>query len=132
MSHGRTSQQLKYFTLTELAAACGASVHAARNYKAAGLIRGCARTPGGYALFDRGALQRLRLVRLLREASVTVCDIKRLVAALDGDGRQFDGEIERIGLRIVAQRQALSSLEMQLATLTCGTPARDGRLTGGR
>lgn len=82
MSRGRTSQQVEYLTLSELAATCGTSIYAARNYKVEGLIRGCARTPGGYELFDRVARERLRLVRLLRGAGVAVCDIKRLLALL--------------------------------------------------
>lgn len=122
MSRSRISQQHEYLTLAELAVECGTSVHAARNYKAEGLIRSCAHTPGGYGLYDQVALQRLRLIRLLREACVAVCDIKRLLNALDGDAESFGSELRRLRQQIAVRRKTLLAVETQLDTLIPGAP----------
>lgn len=55
-------------------------------------------------------------------AGVAVCDIKRLLTALDGAAEPLSQEIRRLHLQIAARRQAPSAIETELAMLISVAP----------
>ncbi|QKW38656.1 MerR family transcriptional regulator [Actinomadura sp. NAK00032] len=68
----------------ELARAAGTTPRALRHYEEAGLISS-RRASNGYRMYDEGAVVRVRNIRHLLAAGLTLDDVRAFSACLDGD-----------------------------------------------
>ena len=68
----------KPLTTGDLARACETTVRTVRFYEEAGVLCPQTRSDGGHRLFDRGELSKLRLIMDLREAGLSLNDIRAL------------------------------------------------------
>ncbi|MFD8755562.1 MerR family transcriptional regulator [Kitasatospora sp. NPDC059577] len=116
----------------ELARATGATVRALRHYEQAGLIDS-GREPNGYRDYRESAVVRVRNIRALVGAGLTLDDLGPLLDCLDGDvlagppservlavARARLGALER---RIAAQTEARDRLAAALAAAEGATRA---------
>jgi DNA-binding transcriptional MerR regulator len=87
----------------ELAALTGASTRALRNYEREGLIAS-ERAANGYRVYDERAAVRVRNIRHLLEAGLTLADVRCFGPCLDGDMTAAPPSPE--GLRIARERLA--------------------------
>jgi DNA-binding transcriptional MerR regulator len=97
----------------ELAALTGATVRALRHYEQAGLITS-SRSPNGYRSFADGAVARVRNIRYLLAAGLTLDDVAAFGPCLDGD--MTTARPSRRGLRIARDRLAV--LDARIAAQT--------------
>lgn len=107
----------------ELAAATGATARALRHYEQAGLITS-ERAPNGYRTYDERAAVRVRNIRCLLAAGLTLDDVRTFLSCLDGDvaaaapsGRGLQVALDRLAVlnqRIAAQAEARDRLEAAL------------------
>ena len=88
----------------ELAAATGATPRALRHYEQAGLITS-ARSANGYRDYADGVVARVRNIRYLLAAGLTLEDVHAFRSCLDGD--MANGAPSRRGLRIARERLAV-------------------------
>lgn len=101
----------------ELAAATGATPRALRHYEQAGLISS-ARSPNGYRDYDDTAAARVRNIRYLLAAGLTLDDVAAFETCLDGD--MSAATPSPGGLRIARERLAVIE-----ARIAAQTEARD-------
>ncbi|WP_078894337.1 MerR family transcriptional regulator [Streptomyces sp. CT34] len=101
----------------ELAEITGASPRALRNYESAGLIRS-ERADNGYRVYGVGTAGRVRNIRHLLDAGLTLADVQCFRACLDGDMTTAPPSPE--GLRIARERLAVID-----ARIAAQTAARD-------
>ncbi|TJZ54467.1 MerR family transcriptional regulator [Streptomyces piniterrae] len=87
----------------ELAQITGASPRALRNYEREGLI-GSERAANGYRVYDGRAVVRVRNIRHLLDAGLTLADVRCFTDCLDGD--MTSGPPSPEGLRIARERLA--------------------------
>ncbi|TXS04994.1 MerR family transcriptional regulator [Streptomyces sp. col6] len=97
----------------ELAGATGTTARALRHYEQAGLISS-ERAPNGYRVYDERAVVRVRNIRYLLAAGLTLDDVRVFLPCLDGDVASAPPS-ER-GLRVAAERLAV--LEQRIAAQT--------------
>ncbi|MFI2204469.1 MerR family transcriptional regulator [Streptomyces sp. NPDC020192] len=97
----------------ELAAATGASPRALRHYEQAGLIAS-ARAANGYRVYDAGTAVRVRNIRRLLEAGLTLDDVQVFLPCLDGDVTA--GPVSAGGVRVARDRLAV--LDARIAAQT--------------
>lgn len=106
-----TPTEERSYTIGELAALAGLSVHTLRWYEAQGLFpRDVPRTSGGRRVFTADAVRWLALLTRLRESGMPVADIARyadLVRA--GEGNEAD--------RIALMEAHAASLDTQIEEL---------------
>lgn len=110
----------------EAAAAAGLTPRALRYYEQEGLL-GTGRTPSGHREYGPGELRRLRIVRELLDAGLTIGDVRAFAHVLDGrhldDGTHPDGfgarsePSDACPLAEVAQRR-LADLDGRIERLT--------------
>ncbi|MEV7543539.1 MerR family transcriptional regulator [Streptomyces sp. NPDC089915] len=105
----------------ELAAATSTSARALRHYEGAGLLSS-ERAPNGYRVYGAGAVTRVRNIRTLLDAGLTLDDVRVFLSCLDGDVAAGPPSPE--GLAVARRRLAV--LEARIAAQTA---ARD-RLRG--
>ncbi|GAA1567449.1 MerR family transcriptional regulator [Kribbella sancticallisti] len=67
------------YSIGELARRSGLAVRTVRYYSDAGLVPPIARTPAGYRRYDLAAVARLELIRTLRELSLDLATIRRVL-----------------------------------------------------
>ncbi|MFE3946040.1 MerR family transcriptional regulator [Streptomyces sp. NPDC059118] len=111
----------------ELAEATGTSARALRHYEQAGLISSD-RAPNGYRVYDEPAVVRVRNIRYLLAAGLTLDDVRVFLPCLDGDvaaaqpsGKGLRVALERLAVldeRIAAQTRARDRLEAALREKT--------------
>ncbi|WP_110944591.1 MerR family transcriptional regulator [Streptomyces niger] len=101
----------------ELAAATGTTSRALRHYEHEGLI-GSVREANGYRVYDERAAVRVRNIRHLLDAGLTLADVRCFAGCLDGD--MTTAQPSPVGLRIARERLALID-----ARLAAQTAARD-------
>ncbi|MFG2141106.1 MerR family transcriptional regulator [Streptomyces sp. NPDC048650] len=101
----------------ELARLTGTSPRALRNYEREGLI-GSERTANGYRDYDARASVRVRNIRHLLDAGLTLADVRCFTHCLDGDMTTVEPSPE--GLRIARERLAVID-----ARIAAQTAARD-------
>ncbi|MFF4383230.1 MerR family transcriptional regulator [Kitasatospora sp. NPDC001547] len=121
----------------ELAARTGSTARALRHYEQAGLIDSD-RAPNGYREYDESAVVRVRNIRALVAAGLTLEDLRPLLGCLDGDvlavrpsERVLGIARERLAVlerRIAAQTEARDRLVAALAA--AGVPAEGSREAG--
>ncbi|TXS81344.1 MerR family transcriptional regulator [Streptomyces sp. sk2.1] len=88
----------------ELAGATGTTPRALRHYEQAGLISS-ERAHNGYRVYDERAVVRVRNIRHLLTAGLTLDDVRAFSSCLDGDVAAAPPSDE--GLRIASQRLAV-------------------------
>ncbi|MET9609269.1 MerR family transcriptional regulator [Streptomyces sp. NPDC006512] len=101
----------------ELAAATGTSARALRHYEQAGLISS-ERAANGYRVYGATAVVRVRNIRTLLDAGLTLADVEVFLPCLDGDVAA--GPPSPKGLAVARERLAV--LEARIAAQTA---ARD-------
>ncbi|MCK7624766.1 MerR family transcriptional regulator [Streptomyces sp. RS10V-4] len=101
----------------ELADRTGVSPRALRKYESAGLI-GSERAANGYRVYDERAAVRVRNIRYLLDAGLTLADVACFRACLDGD--LSTAPPSAAGLRIARERLAV--IDRRIAAQTA---ARD-------
>lgn len=97
----------------ELARAAGCSVRALRHYERAGLLTS-RRAVNGYREYDHAAVARVRNIRYLVAAGLTLADVRAFLPCLDGDVAAAPPSAE--GLRVVRERLAV--LDARIAAQT--------------
>ncbi|WP_431043751.1 MerR family transcriptional regulator [Streptomyces sp. P1-3] len=97
----------------ELARATGATPRALRHYEQAGLIS-ADRAHNGYREYPDGAVQRVRNIRHLLDAGLTLEDVRCFLPCLDGD--LTSAPPGPAGLRVARNRLAV--LEARIAAQT--------------
>lgn len=97
----------------ELAAATGASPRALRHYEQAGLITS-ERAANGYRVYAPGAPVRVRNIRYLLDAGLTLDDVRVFLPCLDGDVSA--GPAAAKGVRVARDRLAV--LDARIAAQT--------------
>lgn len=101
----------------ELAKAAGTSARALRHYEQAGLISS-QRALNGYRVYDEGAVVRVRNIRYLLAAGLTLDDVRVFLPCLDGDVAAAPPSDK--GLRVARERLAVLN-----ERITAQTEARD-------
>ncbi|WP_329223873.1 MerR family transcriptional regulator [Streptomyces sp. NBC_01485] len=120
----------------EVAEATGASPRALRHYEQAGLIA-AERAANGYRLYDPAVVVRVRNIRRLVEAGLTLDDVRVFLPCLDGrdvtasapGGRNLRVALRRLAVmeeRIVAQVAVRDRLAAALATALAEAEAAGG------
>lgn len=105
-------------SISQLAEAACTTVHTVRSYLSDGLLECASHTDAGYRLFDRGALNRLRIIRAARAAGLLVLDIKPLILALNAGDKTAAGEtMAEMQAKIAEKRACLNELDERLTTL---------------
>src|SRR5205807_8891622 len=69
------------YSIGELSALTGLPVRTIRFYSDAGLVPEAGRTPAGYRQYDVVAVERLGLVRTLRDLGIDLATIQRVLAS---------------------------------------------------
>ncbi|MFF8028604.1 MerR family transcriptional regulator [Streptomyces sp. NPDC007896] len=113
----------------ELARATGTTARALRHYEQAGLISS-ERASNGYRIYEERAVVRVRNIRYLLSAGLTLDDVRVFLSCLDGDvaavppsDRGLRVALERLAVlneRIAAQSEARDRLEAALREQTGG------------
>ncbi|MFI5681542.1 MerR family transcriptional regulator [Streptomyces cellulosae] len=113
----------------ELATATGTTARALRHYEQAGLISS-ERASNGYRVYDEPAVVRVRNIRHLLAAGLTLDDVRVFLPCLDGDvaaappsDQGLRVALERLAVlnqRIAAQTEARDRLEAALRRATGG------------
>ncbi|WP_101392152.1 MerR family transcriptional regulator [Streptomyces sp. TLI_146] len=114
----------------ELAKATGTTARALRHYEQAGLIAS-ERAANGYRVFDDRTVVRVRNIRHLLAAGLTLDDVQVFLPCLDGDVTAAPPSDR--GLRIALERLAV--LDERIATQTAARDRLRAALqerTGGR
>ncbi|MGI5376002.1 MerR family transcriptional regulator [Streptomyces sp. CA-251387] len=88
----------------ELAEATGTTPRALRHYEQAGLITS-ERAANGYRLYDAAAVVRVRNIRHLVDAGLTLDDVRVFLPCLDGD--VTEGPLSDKALRVALDRLAV-------------------------
>ncbi|MDN0200870.1 MerR family transcriptional regulator [Streptomyces sp. S.PNR 29] len=88
----------------ELAEATGTTPRALRHYEQAGLITS-ERAANGYRLYDAGTAVRVRNIRYLLDAGLTLDDVQVFLPCLDGDVTA--GPASDKALQVAAERLAV-------------------------
>ncbi|GHE42569.1 MerR family transcriptional regulator [Streptomyces vinaceus] len=90
--------------ISELAGATGTTARALRHYEQAGLISS-QRAPNGYRIYDEGAVVRVRNIRYLLAAGLTLDDVRVFLPCLDGDVAAAPPS--ETGVRVALERLAV-------------------------
>lgn len=88
----------------ELAKATGTTARALRHYEQAGMISS-QRAPNGYRIYDELAVVRVRNIRQLLAAGLTLDDLRVFLSCLDGDVAAVPPSDK--GLRVAWERLAV-------------------------
>lgn len=116
------------YTISKLAADAGVSTSVVRDYERRGLLCPCRCTPAGYRIYDRRALERLRLALDAKAAGIplaTLAELRRAQQEGDRVGinavlREIHTALERHENAIVRFRERLAGIGMaeDLPTIT--------------
>jgi DNA-binding transcriptional MerR regulator len=119
----RVAGEVGRVRIGELATATGATARALRHYEQAGLISS-ERASNGYRLYDERTVVRVRNIRHLLAAGLTLDDVRVFLPCLDGDvaaappsDHGLRVALERLAVlnqRIAAQTEARDRLEAAL------------------
>lgn len=97
----------------ELAEGTGATPRALRHYERAGLISS-ERAPNGYRIYDERAVVRVRNIRYLLAAGLTLADVLVFLPCLDGDVAAAAPADN--GLRVARERLAVLNERIAVQT----------------
>jgi DNA-binding transcriptional MerR regulator len=98
-----------------MARLCGSTLRTVRFYEEAGLLAPSGRSDGGHRLFERGELLKLQLILDLREAGLSLSDIRALFEL-----KRECGTPEQASVRMAAilERQ-IDEMQKKIAKLRC-------------
>ncbi|GAB3842210.1 MerR family transcriptional regulator [Dactylosporangium cerinum] len=123
----RPAREVERVRIGELAEATGTTARALRHYEQAGLISS-ERTANGYRVYDELAAVRVRNIRHLLAAGLTLDDVRVFLPCLDGDVAAVPPSdaglrvaLDRLAVlneRIAAQTEARDRLEAALRERT--------------
>jgi len=106
-------------SISQLATAAQTTTHTVRNYIVEGLLDCSEHTPGGYSLFDKCALNRLRFIRASRAAGLMVLDIKPALIALNNNDEQaYQDAVGELRIKVSQKLVYLNSLELRLSSIS--------------
>ena len=104
----------------ELAAQAGVDAQTVRYYEREGLLEAPARTTSGYRAYGPRHLERLNFIRHCRSLDIPIVDVRRILS-LSRDTHLSCEEVNSLVaehlVRVRVKRQALETLEQQLAAL---------------
>ncbi|MGW1463125.1 MerR family transcriptional regulator [Streptomyces sp. NPDC002308] len=109
----------------ELATATGTTARALRHYEQAGLISS-ERASNGYRVYDERTMVRVRNIRHLLAAGLTLDDVRVFLPCLDGDVAAAPPSDE--GLRVALERLAV--LNQRIAAQTEARDRLEAALRG--
>ncbi|MFD0562171.1 MerR family transcriptional regulator [Kitasatospora saccharophila] len=98
----------------QLAAQTGTTPRAVRHYEQAGLID-AERAANGYRVYGPGAVTRVRNIRALLAAGLTLDDIRPLLPCLDGDDVTAHPPSPRM---LALARERLAAMDRRIAEQT--------------
>ncbi|KAB8180641.1 MerR family transcriptional regulator [Microbispora catharanthi] len=107
------------YTIGQVARLAGVPVPTVRYYSDEGLVPPAGRSAGGYRLYDHDALDRLELVRTLRDLGVEIATITRVLADAQTLNEIADGQI-------AAMEDQIQTLRVRQAVLRYVTTRRTG------
>ncbi|OKH94808.1 MerR family transcriptional regulator [Streptomyces uncialis] len=123
------SREVGRVRIGELARTTGTTARALRHYEQAGMISS-ERASNGYRVYDERAVVRVRNIRHLLAAGLTLDDVRVFLPCLDGDvvaappsDRGLRVALERLAIlnqRIAAQTETRDRLETALRRATGG------------
>jgi DNA-binding transcriptional MerR regulator len=97
-------REVERVRIGELAKATGTTARALRHYERPGLISS-ERAPNGYRIYDERAVVRVRNIRYLLAAGLTLDDVQAFLSCLDGDVTAVPPS--ETGLRVARERLAV-------------------------
>jgi len=105
-------------TLREVCDAVGVSRRAVQGYEKAGLVRATGKTSRGYLLYDEGAQQQIKKIKLFQELGFTLKEIgalsratdEELKAALERQVEKLKQESGRVGEMIRVAQEMIERL----------------------
>ena len=111
----------------DLARECGTTVRTVRFYEEAGLVEPTSRSDGGHRMFEPSQVSRLQLIMDLREAGLSLCDIKSLFelksrasSAAEASERMagaLEAQIEEMQRKIAVLRRLREELAAMVAVI---------------
>ncbi|MBO3747021.1 MerR family transcriptional regulator [Streptosporangiaceae bacterium NEAU-GS5] len=108
------------YTIGQVARLAGLPVPTVRYYSDEGLVPPAGRSAGGYRLYDHDALDRLELVRTLRDLGVDIATITRVLADAQSLAEVADGQI-------AALEDEIQTLRVRQAVLRYVATRRTGK-----
>lgn len=103
------------YRIGQLARRCGVSQRTIDYYTDLGLLAPCERTPGNYRLYGEDAVERLELIRTLREQGWSLAEIRELLAA---EGQALpSGQWVRLRALVRAMERELAALDTEAPRL---------------
>jgi len=112
------------WTVSALAKRCGVSRTAVLYYESRGLLKAGHRTASNYRIYGDRELERLRMIRVYRDAGLALADIGLL---LDRSGTDAAGVLRRRLLEIDAEIARLRGHQLAIARLLPGAGALGGQ-----
>jgi DNA-binding transcriptional MerR regulator len=115
---------MKLLTVGQVARGAKVSRTSLLYYERLGLLRPAARSPSGYRLYGQAEVERLRALRIYREAGVPISDVARLLSSGHTESaavlerRMVD--IDRQVRQLRSQQRLLARLMAHPATMTPG------------
>lgn len=110
-------------TVSTLARRCGISRSTVLYYESIGLLAGAARTAANYRVYTERDLQRLRQIRVFREAGLELADIRALLE------ERGSGAADVLTRRLVALDAQIARLRSHQHAIALLLP-RTGRMRG--
>ena len=102
---------MKRYTIGRLASEADVPVSTVRYYERRGLVRPSGRTEGNYRVYEEGALELVRFIRVAQANGFTLDDITRLLQLRNGDVIPCAGVQELIEHRLTDVRKRLDELQ---------------------
>ena len=110
-----TSNMVRHYGIAQVAARAGITIHQARCYVAAGLVSPCAKTEGGYHLFNGTCVARLRLIGAATRAGLRLEEMRGFCQALDAHHvEKVDATRDLLKARLSERRTALRRIQRLL------------------
>ena len=114
------------YSTSEAARRAGVTVHQARTYVTAKLVKPCGSTSSGYLLFDDVCVKRLQLIAAATRAGLLIREITGLVQALEAKDRPAQQAARRVIATAIGSRQAAIKQLQVMVFSACGTVPAEG------
>ncbi len=109
------------YSTSEAAKLAGVTVHQARTYITAQLVKPCGSTSNGHLLFDDVCVKRLQLIAAATRAGLLLREITGLVEALEAGDRSAQQRARREITGVIGARQAAIEQLQLMVSSACGT-----------
>lgn len=111
------------YTISKLAADAGVSTSVVRDYETRGLLCPCRCTSAGYRIYDRRALERLRLVLDAKAAGISLAMMADLCRTLeDGDSAAVKTVLKEIRAALDRHENTIARFRDRLADIGLAEP----------